>query len=105
MTEHKGERFIVGIDFGTLSGRAVITRVSDGEIVGEAVHAYEHGAMDRVLSAGDGCELPPDFALQVPDDYREVLRIAVPQAVTASGVAPSDIVGIGVDFTLSLIHI
>ena len=99
MTEHNGERFIVGIDFGTLSGRAVITRVSDGEIVGEAVHAYEHGAMDRVLSAGDGRELPPDFALQVPDDYRQVLRNAVPQAVTASGVAPSDIVGIGVDFT------
>ena len=99
MTENKGERFIVGIDFGTLSGRAVITRVSDGEIVGEAVHAYEHGAMDRVLSAGDGRELPPDFALQVPDDYRQVLRNAVPRAVRASGVAPSDVVGIGVDFT------
>jgi len=99
MAEHRGERFTVGIDFGTLSGRAVITRLSDGEIVGEAVHPYEHGAMDRVLTAGDGSELPPDFALQVPDDYLQVLRIAVPQAVTASGVAPSDIVGIGVDFT------
>ena len=50
MTEHRGERFVVGIDFGTLSGRAVITRVSDGEILGEAVHPYEHGAMDRVLT-------------------------------------------------------
>ena len=99
MTQDVDERFTVGIDFGTLSGRAVITRVSDGEIVGEAVHAYEHGAMDRVLSAGDGVELPPDFALQVPDDYRQVLRTAVPQAVAASGVAPSSIVGIGVDFT------
>jgi L-ribulokinase len=99
MTEHVGDRFTVGIDFGTLSGRAVITRVSDGEIVGEAVHVYEHEVMDRVLSAGDGRQLPPDFALQVPEDYRQVLRTAVPQAVAASGVAPSDIVGIGVDFT------
>lgn len=99
MTEHTGERFTVGIDFGTLSGRAVITRVSDGEIVGEAVHPYEHGAMERTLTAGDGRELPPDFALQVPDDYRQVLRFAVPQAVQASGVDPSDIVGIGIDFT------
>ena len=81
----------------------MITRVSDGEIVGEAVHAYEHGVMDRVLSAGDGCELPPDFALQVPADYRQVLRLAVPQAVAASGVAPRDIVGIGVDFTSSTV--
>ena len=99
MTEHVGERFTVGIDFGTLSGRAVITRVRDGEIVGEAVHPYEHGAMDRTLTAGDGRALPPDFALQVPDDYVQVLRIAVPAAVAASGVAPSDIVGIGIDFT------
>lgn len=99
MTAHIGERFTVGIDFGTLSGRAVITRVSDGEIVGEAVHPYEHGSMERVLSAGDGRELPPDFALQVPEDYRQVLRTAVPQAVAASGVAPADIVGIGIDFT------
>ena len=99
MTEQAGERFTVGIDFGTLSGRAVITRVSDGEIVGEAVHPYENAVMDRFLTAGDGRELPPDFALQVPDDYRQVLRTAVPQAVEASGVSPSDIVGIGVDFT------
>lgn len=99
MTEHVGDRFTVGIDFGTLSGRAVITRVRDGEIVGEAVHPYEHGAMDRTLTAGDGRALPADFALQVPDDYRQVLRNAVPAAVAASGVAPIDIVGIGIDFT------
>ncbi len=99
MSEHNGERYTVGIDFGTLSGRAVITRVHDGEIVGEAVHAYDHGVMDRVLGAGDGRTLPPDFALQVPDDYRQVLRHAVPAAIEASGVSPEAIVGVGIDFT------
>ncbi|HSN11197.1 MAG TPA: FGGY family carbohydrate kinase, partial [Propionibacteriaceae bacterium] len=99
MTEQRGERFTVGVDFGTLSGRAVVSRVSDGVIVGEALHTYEHGVMDQVLSVGDGQPLPHDYALQVPDDYRQVLRIAVPQAVAASGVSPSDIVGIGIDCT------
>lgn len=99
MAQLSPEQYTVGIDFGTLSGRAVITRVSDGEIVGEAVHAYEHAVMDRALTAGDGRALPPDFALQVPDDYRQVLRRAVPGAVAAAGVAPEAIVGIGIDFT------
>jgi len=99
MTEHEGDRFTLGIDFGTLSGRAVVTRVSDGEIIGEAVHSYANAVMDRTLTAGDGRELPTDFALQVPDDYLEVVRIAVPAAVASSGVEPSAIIGIGIDFT------
>lgn len=41
------ERFTVGIDFGTESGRAVVVRVSDGEPVAEAVTVYTHGVMDR----------------------------------------------------------
>ena len=28
------EKYAVGIDFGTLSGRAVLARLSDGEILG-----------------------------------------------------------------------
>ncbi len=105
MTHHpeaasdSGERYTVGVDFGTLSGRAVITRVRDGEILGEAVHAYEHGVMDRILTAGDSRPLASDVALQVPDDYRQVLRRAVPKAIVRSGVAPRDIVGIGIDVT------
>lgn len=89
----------VGIDFGTLSGRAVVVRIADGEILGESVHHYRHGVMDRNLAAGDGRELPRDFALQVPEDYLEVLRTAVPEAIAAAGIQPSSIVGIGIDAT------
>lgn len=32
------ESHVVGVDFGTLSGRAVVVRVRDGEEVGSAVH-------------------------------------------------------------------
>ena len=37
--------------------------------------------------------------LQVPSDYVDVLRTAVPKAVAASGVSPEDIIGIATDFT------
>lgn len=95
----KNDLYVIGIDFGTLSGRAVVARVSDGEILGQAVYAYPHGVMDRTLTAGDGAKLPNDFALEVPADYIEVLCHAVPEAVKNSGVKPEQIVSIGIDTT------
>jgi L-ribulokinase len=88
----------IGVDFGTLSGRAVVVRASDGAELGSAVHEYRHGVMDRVLEA-TGRSLPPDWALQVPGDYIDVLRTAVPAALATSGVSAEDVVGIGTDFT------
>src|SRR4051794_25931225 len=89
---------VVGVDFGTLSGRALVVRASDGAEVGTAVHEYAHGVIDEALPEG-GPELPPDWALQHPDDYREVLRRAVREALRQGGVKAGDVVGIGVDFT------
>ena len=91
-------RYVIGVDFGTLSGRALVVRVSDGAELGTAVHDYPHGVMDEVLAA-TGERLPPDWALQDPEDYRAVLRHAVPAALAASGVDPAAVVGIAVDFT------
>jgi L-ribulokinase len=48
---------------------------------------------------GSGRRLPPDWALQVPSDYVEVLRTAVPAAIEAAGIDPADVVGIATDFT------
>ncbi|MET9628889.1 ribulokinase [Lentzea sp. NPDC006480] len=89
---------VVGVDFGTLSGRAVVVRVRDGAELGTAVHDYRHGVVDSVLPV-TGRALSPEWALQVPADYLDVLRTAVPQAVEAAGVAPELVIGIGTDFT------
>ncbi|WP_143532778.1 ribulokinase [Saccharothrix sp. ALI-22-I] len=88
---------VVGVDFGTLSGRAVVVRVRDGLELGSAVHDYTHGVLDRALPGGRA--LPPDWALQVPQDYVDVLRHAVPAAIADAGVDPADVIGIGTDFT------
>jgi L-ribulokinase len=96
MTEH--DQYVVGVDYGTLSGRALVVRVSDGAELGTATHAYAHAVIeDRLPDATAG--LPPEWALQVPDDYREVLRVAVPAAVAAAGIDPAHVIGIATDFT------
>ena len=92
------DRYVVGVDYGTLSGRALVVRVSDGAEMGSAVLEYPHGVVDSVMP-GSGRRLPPDWALQVPSDYVEVLRTAVPAAVDAAGVDPGDVIGIATDFT------
>lgn len=98
MSDNNDDAVVVGVDYGTLSGRAVVVRVSDGAELGSAVHAYPHGVVDSELP-GTGEKLPPDWALQVPSDYIDVLRTAVPQAVAAAGVDPANVIGIATDFT------
>jgi L-ribulokinase len=91
-------RYVIGVDFGTLSGRAVVVRAHDGAELGSAEHSYPHAVMSDSLAAS-GAPLGLGWALQDPDDYIEVLREAVPAAVAAAGVDPAEIVGIATDFT------
>ncbi|MGO4105476.1 ribulokinase [Leifsonia sp. YAF41] len=92
------DSYVIGIDYGTLSGRAVVVRVSDGVELGSATLDYPHGVMDTTLAATDAA-LAPDWALQVPQDYVDVLKSAVPAAVAAAGIDPALVIGIGTDFT------
>src|SRR3954454_23415883 len=78
------DAYVVGVDFGTLSGRAVVVRASDGAELGTAVHPYPHAVIESVLPA-TGEKLPPAWALQDPEDYRGVLKHAVPEALRRRG--------------------
>jgi L-ribulokinase len=98
MANDRDDALVVGVDYGTLSGRAVVVRVSDGAELGAAVHEYRHGVVDHALPGSDK-PLPPDWALQVPRDYVDVLRTAVPEAIRNAGVDPAAVIGIGTDFT------
>jgi L-ribulokinase len=91
-------RFAIGVDYGTESGRAVLVDVATGEEVATAVHPYGDGVIDEHLPGSEE-PLPPDFALQNPQDYIEVLKVTIPAVLREGGVAPEDVIGIGTDFT------
>jgi len=92
------EKYTIGVDFGTESGRAVIVRVRDGAELGSAVYSYSNSVIDERLPES-GKPLPPEWALQDPDDYVRTFQQAVPQALKQSGIDPADVIGIGIDFT------
>lgn len=91
------EKYVIGVDFGTLSGRAAVVSVQDGRELAHAVYEYPHGVMDRQIPTGR--TLPPDWALQHPADWLEVLHTAIPEAIRLSGISTDDLIGIGVDAT------
>ena len=72
----KDNRYVIGLDYGTLSARAVMVCVGSGEVIAESVYVYPHGvlctlsgvatgdgASEREAFAGADGELPADFAL------------------------------------------
>jgi L-ribulokinase len=91
-------RYAVGVDFGTESGRAVLLDLDTGEERASGAVRYPHGVIDRELPGGRE-PLPPDWALQDPDDWILVLEEGIPYVVAEAGVDPGDIVGIGIDVT------
>ena len=90
-------KYTIGIDFGSLSGRTVLVDAKTGEEIASAVCDYPHGVMDREL--WDGTPLGPDWALQHPQDYLDVLARTVPAVLRESGVSAWDVIGVGTDFT------
>jgi len=92
------EKYVIGVDYGTLSGRALLVRVSDGEVIATAVYVYPHAVMEDALSVSS-VNLPPDWALQDPADYIEVLKNTVPAVLGESEISPDDVIGIATDFT------
>jgi L-ribulokinase len=88
----------VGVDFGTESARAVLVDVGTGRELASAVHRYESGVIDQRLP-GDSTPLAPDWALQDPDDYLEALGSTVRAVLAETAIDPSDVIGIGIDFT------
>ena len=95
--EEFNEKYSIGVDFGTLSGRALLVEVATGRELASAVYEYPHGVLDEALPCGK--KLGHDWALQHPRDYVEVLEHTIPAVLRESGADPADVVGIGTDFT------
>ena len=90
-------KYTIGVDYGTLSVRALVVDTADGRELASAEYEYPHAVMSETLP--NGRRLPPDYALQHPQDYLDGISAVIRKAVSSSGVDVGDIVGIGIDFT------
>lgn len=88
------ERYLIGLDFGTLSVRGVLIDAGSGVAVDHHAVPYRHGVMTGSLP--DGTPLPTGFALQDAGDY----LVAVEEVLSRLG-RDRFILAIGLDFTAS----
>lgn len=94
-------KYVIGVDFGTLSARAIILDAEAGKIIGEYTSPYKHGVMADTLP--NGKKLPNDFALQHPQDYIDSLTESVNRVMQDNNLLASDVKGVGIDFTASTV--
>src|SRR4051812_3688008 len=94
----RSSKLSLGIDFGTESVRALIVDL-DGTERSSAVVRYPHGQILDALPTDPQKHLPPEFALQHPQDWLDSAAQAVQAACDKSEGSADDIIGIGVDFT------
>ena len=95
------EKFTLGIDYGTLSARAVLCSTRDGRVIAQAEQKYPHAVIENQLP--DGTPLPYGFQLQHPGDYIFALESSVTRAMALSGLQPEQVIGMAIDFTGSTV--
>jgi L-ribulokinase len=93
-----GNRFAIGLDYGTNSVRALIVDVADGREIAAAIWTYAHGHTGVVLGKD------PNLARQHPADYLKGAEVTILDALAIAardvpGFKSEDVVGIGVDTT------
>ena len=90
--------YALGVDYGTESGRVLIVDVATGQTIAEQVTPYPHGVVTEKLPDGR-TELGKETALQVPQDYLDVLTQSIPRLLQQTKIASEQVIGIGIDFT------
>ena len=91
------KQYTIGVDYGSLSARAVLMELDSGKIAASAVYEYPHGIMTDSLPGG--IPLAADWALQDPADYWEALHVLIPAVLQQAGASANQVVGIGLDVT------
>jgi len=90
------KKYTIGIDFGSLSARAVIVDVQNGDPAGVGEAIYEHGILNTEIG---GNRILDGMFLQKTKDYRKALQDSVKMALINSGIRSEQVIGIGVDST------
>ncbi len=90
-------QYVIGLDYGTNSVRALLVNAATGEEIASSVHPYSHGTQGVVLGRD------PNLARQHPADYLEgaqtTIKGVLEQAKPIAGFSPAQVIGIGVDTT------
>lgn len=87
------QRYVIGVDFGTDSVRTILVSTQTGETLATEVFGYPR------WKKGLYCDPLQNQFRQHPQDHLEGLEQTIRGVVSASGLRPDQILGIGIDTT------
>lgn len=87
------KQYVIGLDFGTDSVRAVLVDAANGETLGTKVHWYQR------WKAGKFCQPERNQFRQHPLDHIEGMEFTIREVVKEAGIESSAIKGICIDTT------
>lgn len=90
------KRYTIGIDFGTLSARAVLLDAEEGKALSkDCMYVYPHAILKEI----GGRVLPDNYALEHPADYIEALEYVIKGVIENNKIDGSEVEGICIDST------
>ena len=95
------KKYAIGIDFGTLSARALLVDLDNGKETAVSEYVYRRALLTE--HDFDGTAPESSAALQDPQDYLDALRFTVRGVLESAAVQPEAIVGLGIDVTSSTV--
>lgn len=91
------KKYTLGLDYGTLSVRALLLDLENGAEIAVSEYVYPHAVMGK--DDFPGVNMEDTMALQHPQDYLDGLKNTVQEILKETGILPEQICGIGIDFT------
>ena len=76
-------KYSVGVDFGTLSARALLVELDTGDEIATSVFEYPHKIIEKEFN---NKKLDNSYAFQHPQDYIDALSYTVKDVVEKSGI-------------------
>ena len=90
-------RYTIGVDYGTLSARALLLDLDTGAELATSEFTYPHSILSAEFFAPNVME--KTASLEHPQDFLDALRFTVRDVVAKAGVTAEEVCGIGFDFT------
>ena len=87
------EKYVIGLDYGTDSARAVLVNAQDGKVIAESVSNYSRWAQ------GKYCDNSAQMFRQHPLDYYESLKAVLHGVLDERPDIAAKVCGIGIDCT------
>jgi len=90
-------KYTIGLDYGTLSARALLLDLENGAELAVSEFVYPHGILQADHFAPN--EMDGNLSLQHPRDYLDALHFTVRDVLAKANVTADEVCGIGFDFT------